>query len=794
MNVRRHMLALALVALCTPALATAQLADLSVSVVGPEWTGETTASFAVTVTNVSSVAYSHMGDPIDVSFFQHSATQPESGNSIATDTDVLAEFIGPGESKMYIFEHDYQAASTYTAWFFVDSFGIALGELGIEGGAPEEPKTNNVVSETFVLSFGEELADLVLANFTANVVGSQKVIFQATVQNVGAVFAPDGFKIDILYDPPGGNCPPDGWKTVPSTLFGDKFATVAGGVGAGESKDVPPIEGNPGPGLHKACAMLDVDNVVPEIDETGNNVFGPVEFVLDDAPDPPACDLDISKWKVTTLGPVVTYDVCVTNVGDAPCGPHTVDLWYHSATTPAPGAQPTSHVWVVNSLPVGDEWCGKHEQDPPPPNGGYMAWVWADPVNVTKDKFPDNNLEEAYPYTVLSDTDCADLTVVDVEWVQVADQLHFDVTVRNKGVKAAQNVPVNIFFSFETNPNCFSDDLSNAPLEEVVLDELPAGAQETLSFIWDAPTPGEHSAWVKIACLGELDECDQTNNDFGPVQTEYIFTPTEGVDLELVTFQSFGNCTNVNYTVTIRNRGDEPAPPFATAIYHHRETNPNFADSNWDFVCYVPQDPEETDKSLWLQPGGVTECQYTFEEAPNGTYKSWAVIDPGNQLSEEDGEGLAEGNNITWVDFTVDHDACRCPENTLIEDTCACGTVTVTEGYCCFDQWQFEPFEQCVGNPEGDNPNNDAGNTGGDMGTNNGDAVGGDVNGASGQGVQVSLDGSRDTTLSDGDCSAGGSGNPHTLLLILLVVAALLVSRRRLQPRRKPLRLDKRRQ
>ena len=53
-----------------------------------------------------------------------------------------------------------------------------------------------------------------------------------------------------------------------------------------------------------------------------------------------------------------------------------------------------------------------HEQAPTP-NGGYQAWVWADPDSVTNDSFPGNNQVGPFPYTVAVPDDNPDLLVVE---------------------------------------------------------------------------------------------------------------------------------------------------------------------------------------------------------------------------------------------------------------------------------------------------------------------------------------------------------------------------------------------
>lgn len=754
------------VALLVAGPASAQLADLAVDMTWEQLPNTKKVLFTVTVTNESTtIAFDMMNAQgfVDVMLFPDKATQPDAKVDGSPDNQVLLpEFIAPGGTWQHPITIDYEVAGDYQAWVMVDT--LAFDPELADFAYPETTKANNILGPVAITVEGDadELADLVVSGMTAEVNNTQ-VKYVITVQNIGGVHAPDGFKVDVLFD--SAACPPDPWKSLPTDeLFGDVYADVPGGLAPNETKQITIAQAFPGPGTHNSCAIVNLDGVVLEPDVT-NNVFGPVQFVIDDVPDPPAPDLDITLFNVQALGAVVTYKVAVDNVGTSPSQPFTVDLWYHSLTVPAK-EQPSSYFFSVPALGVGDHWSGEHVQSPAP-NGTYKSWVWADKEDVVGDKALPNNIEGPFPYIVNVAEDKPDLSVVDVDWTEIGGELHYDVTVRNQGTSAAYDVDVDIFYSMDHNPNCAADDLSGVPADTFSIEELGPGAQITVPFAWKKPIEGEHDTYVKVDCFGNVPELDETNNDLGPVPVVYEEIIYEGVDLIITNFQGQVQCTKVSYLGELKNIGDEDAPEFQIHIFYQREANPNFG-LDGDFVLVVEDG---------LKAGESLSIPHTRSgSAPSDTYTSWLVLDNYQEVSE-----INEGNNITYVSVVVDEPGCTCVANQSIDDACFCGSETVFEGFCCNGEWQTEPFGVCSEDQVGDNGDQVGdGPSTGDGGSTGSDAGGhGDAHGNLSPTYDVS--GQRFTQLEDTGCVAtpGPTGSAPTALLLLLAMSALALTRRR---------------
>ncbi len=748
--------------------AMAQNPDLAVYLDWVQIEDTTTVKFTLTVENVSdSVTFdpSTWPDPIDWMLLPDLDTQPDPLVDGSIHQGIIDAVLAPGQSWTVTVDIDYEIGGSFTAWAIVDTLGWALPQFGF----PEVTKENNIdgpVPVTVEAILPELDAELT-CTLSVQVVANQP-IYEVVLQNIGPVPAPDCFKVDVLHD--SLQCPPPEWNSVPNTKFGDVFADVAGGLAAGETKELIIPGGVVTPGTHNACALVDLENCVVEGDEVTNNVCGPAEYTIQDIPDVAACDLDVTVFTVSTILGQVNYTVEVKNIGDKACPGFTVDLWYHLPEAPEVGI-PASDFATVNNLPVNDTWSHTFTQLDSP-NGQYSAWVWADPANVTDDSGLDNNVQGPFPYQVAVPNDDPDLVVIDVEWEEIFGQVCFDVTVRNQGTGDAEQFPVDVFYSWPTNPNCYEDDLSQASVGSQFVD-LPAGAQKTLEFCWEDPADGAHSAWVKIDCLNSQEEGDKTNNDHGPIEFDYEIVLTQGVDLKAVEFKAKVSCTLVSYSGKCRNGGDETAGPFQIDIFYNSETNPNFNPPG-DFTLFHPADPEDLD--ALIGPGQQVDIGHnrSFE---SGTYRSWFVCDTNNDVDEHNDEDNAEGNNISFVEFVVDEESCRCADNVLIEEACACGGETVFDGYCCNGEWGFEEFDEC-----GDGPADGDADTGDDVTPADGDDTTTTTGGEGlipGEGSRTSLDITTDrtTTTSEG-CAMTPTGAGGAAGLVLLTLMLLGVLRR----------------
>lgn len=773
------------------ATSAAALPDLAVTV--KDWTqqpGTTKVDVLVEVTNIGDQTADAANSTeafIDLLLFEDSEEQPgiEKGTIYADMVDPL----GPQQSFQKVFTVDYGVAGNYDIWVMVDSISLAgLGPYGL----PEETKENNLigpVTVTVIDPNGCQDPDLIVSSFTAQVDGEQ-VQYSVSVQNIGTVSVPAGVYVDVLYDSTG--CPPAEWQTKPVGLYGNVDQALPA-IGPGQTVEINLI-GSPGPGTYSSCVMVDLDDQTKDECDENNNVAGPVPIFIEDQPDPECPDLRVELFNVQALSGQVTYTVKVTNNGPSAAGAFTVDLYDNSANQPVK-EEPALYFWTVPALGVGASWQDSYVENAAT-NGQKKAWVWVDKEDATDDCSLENNIEGPYPYTVAVAENKPDLVVVgEVDWTIAGTELCYEVTINNKGTTDATNVPVDLFFDFDHNPDCLdpNEDLSNAPVQTQTIPTLGAGATVTLDFCWAPPADGDYQSWVKIDCFNSVEEADETNNDEGPIAVSFAKPVTDGPDLFLADFKGKVSCTNVDYVAKICNTGDEDAPPFQIDLYYQSEVNPNFDSGPGEkTIFYGSEDPPQPG----LRAGECLDVVLKRNAAPSGTYQSWLVLDTALQVPEQTNNNpLGEGNNIGKVNIVVDAEGCRCEANVQTESACNCGGETVTEGYCCNGVWQLGPFDLCgdIGEGDGDTSGTaDGMSTGGDT-SGGSDGVDGDrdTSGSGGPNSYVDVSGNAESQA--GDCSASPSGGAPLSTALLLLLAALATATLRRRPKRRLQRIQRRR-
>ncbi len=762
------------------------LPDLVVTI--PNWSvvpGTTRVQVQVIVQNKSAETANMQNTgygPIDVLTFATLDQAPVQSDSTPYFGQLDA-VLAPNAQQEFDWEIDYGAPGTYTLWALVDS--IAFSPQTAQFAWPEASKTNNLIGPITIVVpkpvvVGTD-ADLVITDFTAEVNASQ-VKYSVTVKNQGASAAKAGAKVDVLVDTPGGVCPPPAWSQQPPTLFGNVFADV-GGLAVGATKTIPLIIA-PGVGTHTSCAVVDLDDVVVENDEA-NNTAGPVVATVADTGTPSCPDLIVSLLDVAVAGNQVTFTVKVKNIGTVPSTVVALELFYASLTAPVSSQLP-DQVWSLVAFAAGEEnvftatWTA-------PTNAERTAWVAIDLDGLSPNECKtDNNVAGPFPYQVLTAPDRPDLVVESLTWQPSGSALCYEVTVANKGTADATGVQVDVFFDLPSAPSVDMD-LSLVPSGFIDLGTIAAGQTMTQAICWEGATEGKHQSWAVVDFFGFVAELDETNNLFGPEPVTFVVPVTNGPDLVVMDYKGNVDCTVVNYLVKVCNVGDVDAQHFAVDLYYDALDNPGFNGTK-----YGPGDKTvfygTKDAAAGLAAGACIDIILDREDAPSGTYQSWIVVDTNLEVDEVTEENpLGEGNNIAFVNVSVDAEGCRCLANETITTACLCGTDIVSDGYCCNGAWQADEFAICipedsvgdVSNPEGDNPA-DGDTAGGDNDTTSpgdGDGISGpygvyDVSGGSKAGISESCDYGRSAPSQRGG------------LAVAAVALLLALARRRLQTRR----------
>ena len=696
---------MALVGHGTPAIAAA-LPDLTVTVQANPIAGTTKVDFVVTVKNLSAVAPALPSNApsgfFDLVGFSDSDGTPDAATMAPDGELMLWAGIGLAPNQQYstVWTVDYQVPGFYNAWVMVDSISFYTGLEN--AGLPETTKDNNIVGPipiTIESTSSDPLPDLEISDASVAVM-DQSANFILTVQNVGTLDA-DYFNVDVRLNTPNGECPPPSWLSNPVTEFGDVFKAVPSGLAMNKTVLVDFSATELSPGDYKACAAVDLDNTIEESKE-GNNFYGVIPFTIEKEVVVGVPDLVATLKQVSSNDGTVTFTVEVVNASNAESGPFAMDLYYHSLTAPAPG-QPIDQSFPIAGLAAGESWIKTHQYENAPA-GTFKAWLWADRLNTVNESDDANNVDGPVGYQTLATGDLPDLIVEDVTTTVLDDSILYEVTVRNAGAAPANGIDVDIFYSLDSNPDCndLTGDLASAPHDYDMIFVLEPGNQMTLQFEWLVPPTGSHSAWVKLDCLGNIPETDETNNDHGPTTAAYEFIPSQGPDLAIADFKTKVDCTTIHYLAVVRNVGDESVGAFQVDIFKDYLDIPSFGNPG-DLTFYYDG----------LEPNEEVLVETRWEEVPSGSYSAWVVADTMKTVTE-----ASEGNNIGGPrEPLIDAEQCACQDNIPITSAspCACGALTYYEGFCCDGEWGTEAMDKCGDSPgdEGLPPDAaDAGDTG----------------------------------------------------------------------------------
>jgi hypothetical protein len=755
--------------LCTANVATgALLPDLDISFTwqqtGPCKNGTCKVKFTVKIKNVGDAPAEPSGTAfgvIDVLLFSDEAQQPTGDEAYKGDMEKALPpeiALAPGATApLLTYVYDYEVAGTYHAWAIVDSLSF-YPDL-IELSLAEKSKDNNIFDAVLTLTPDTpSLPDLVLQGVNA-VVQGDSVNFNITAKNMGLADATGQIFVDVMIDPPFDSCPPAAWNQDPVTVFGDIFESWESGLkkNASHVLAVGPIVLPPG--QHTACAAIDIQNQTVELTET-NNHFPLISFNVELPPEELQSDLQATYISAKVEGNKVILSGEIKNTGTTQSPPFDAEIYFHALSHPVPGENPGAIVSVDAlgpgaSTPVSFVW-------EPAPNGSYIPWLCADlQKNQVSEKNNDNNCIEGMPYEVALAGQLPDLTITDLSFLPIGSDVEYTVTIANQGTSVASDVYIDIFFDEPANPDCFTV-APTSPQGFVVVPIIDPGSQATVKVVWKNAPAGNYLSWAKCDCLNSVSELDETNNDKGPIEVTVQDISDLKVDLAVVDFISHVECTNVVYQVTIINHGDDPAGVFQVDIFTDQKNNPGFG-SPGEFT-FIQED------GLGAGEKRVLTIK-NWKEAEDGSYESWVVVNTKNEVNETDYSNNASGPR----DVVVDGQGTKCPDNlelagVLDTGCCSCAQKTVFEGYCCFGDWNIEPFEICE----------DSGGTGTGTGTGTGqddfgNDGGPDVSGESGLTFNSGLDIRGETV----GCQQGPApGQPTIPIAVLLLVFWLAVRRR----------------
>ena len=224
-----------------------------------------------------------------------------------------------------------------------------------------------------------------------------------------------------------------------------------------------------------------------------------------------------------------------------------------------------------------------------------------------------------------------DLVVKDFKAVVSGATVTYTVEACNQGQGQSGNFFVDLYYDRQNAPTLqdFGDQYDNKS------GGLAPGACVTTTFTRANTPSGTYTSWAQVDADGIVAESNESNNIAGPTTVVVVGPPPPppGADLVIqnVQTQIYGYTSiTVRYQIQICNNGSAMSGTTQVAVYYDRATAPpaGLAGDNSTGVA-------------GLAPGACTNRNVYRTATPQGSYTSWAQVDPQNTVAESN-----ESNNV----------------------------------------------------------------------------------------------------------------------------------------------------
>lgn len=470
--------------------------------------------------------------------------------------------------------------------------------------------------------------------------GSSNIRFDIVVSNTGDAAATDvWFELFI-----GAG---DSADTTSSVDSGIKESIAAGGEHYLTLNSGPLV-----PGVYTADALIDSLEMTAETNEEDNLLS--TQVTISKAPKG-YIDLEVTDLDASVADSNVLFTATVKNNGTVASSPFSVDVFCGSGTAPSlgyhgypyrdaeplqPGESAAVEFQLVNKLA-----------------GTIPCFAVVDAVQVIPETEEDNNVFGPYVLTVpeFALSPLGDIVVLDVTpVVEPSGTITYQSTFLNAGSDPVSNFRAQIFYNTTEAPEfgLFSGDsnfdfIVNDTFNQVLL----PGATRLVNWKWEnAPNPGAYEAWVYADTNNVYAEANENNNVYGPVSVD-LYAPPGKSDLIVESVSHVVEGYSVRYTATIRNNGDATPGGFDVDIFAESSDEPSVTDGALsDAYTTVASGPA---------PGQTMDVEILWNDAVQGSYLSWAVVDAFQQVTEKD------ENNNGFGPIAVEIEAVGGPELTI---------------------------------------------------------------------------------------------------------------------------------
>lgn len=486
-------------------------------------------------------------------------------------------------------------------------------------------------SETDPASTGTviwEPADLVIDAIVpsnSNPQTGDTISVSVTVRNAGSAPA-SNFPVDLFFNPGG---PPSVGDT------GDRRRTVLS-LTPGASTVVTFVSITNGTAeTWNMYAVVDTTDVITEIDDTVNNVAGPVQVIWTDpgGDKPDLRILSITPTSTTPpVGGTISVDVVVENNGAGDCGSFRVDLFYNRGSAPVFGDTGNQNK-TVSGLVAGNQTTVTFTGITSGLPADWQMWGLLDTYELIDEDDETNNAGGPVDIQWRG----IDLIITDITPSAASPlidtNITVDVTIRNQGNVNSGTFDVGLFYNPPGAPS------PGGAANQTLQDSLTAGQSKVITFTNVSSAVAAN--WNMYAIIdnkasgGDITEYNENNNVFGPEAVTW-----RAPDLIILSVTPSNSSPTVGDTITVdvvvKNQGNANASQFDVGLYYNEAA--------------APTPGQGADDTLTVNAGLTAGSQttLTFVGIQNFTAETWqmyAIADDKVSGGDVD-EGDDEDNNV----------------------------------------------------------------------------------------------------------------------------------------------------
>jgi len=333
-------------------------------------------------------------------------------------------------------------------------------------------------------------------------------------------------------------------------------------------------------------------------------------------------DLTLSLKGDTKSPAAVIYIATVCNNGPISSPAATVDFYRDLASPPVPGQRSTLQRLVPS---LGPSACSKLERlEDHVYIGVHELWAQVDAGGEVPEADESNNVAGPVRVNLVPIKQQPDLVAsLTINPVGAGAEVELAASICNKGTYPSGASTIDFYTDYPSAPPASKPGDLTEPIPPLV-----DGACTNRSVVIPSPV-GVHRAWAVVDRAGMVTESNELNNLAGPV--EYGSALVKKPDLVVTKLFSYvtPSTSYVFYYLTACNHGQTYSSPSQVDLYINSPAPPGVGSSG------------DMSKSVITLAPGACISEMLSTQLPQGTYNSWAMIDPQDTEQESD-----EGNNL----------------------------------------------------------------------------------------------------------------------------------------------------